>query len=200
MLPVEITMARAINNRHFKERIWFSLIVILTVLCLVLSGCRRPTPDSYWRDAGDCLNNLRVVEQQLNAGRSHIEVAPYMVKAKITIDDFQTRYKEQGIEELNREIKLSLDAYLDAFTIDDTIYLNRPILPGSLIGQQLTTRYPEVADRKRPDSGEVDAPAILPIVRQKALQHAETARKLLEIRQKDAASNVGRRIADSRWC
>src|SRR5207244_244876 len=145
-------------------------IKLLIGLCLLTSTCKHSNPESYWRDARTCFNDLQTVQDQINAGHSHEEIAPYVVKAKITIEDFEKRYAGQGVPELNREIRASLDGYLDSFVVDDTIFLNRPILQGSLIQQQLTKRYPEVADRKEPDSGRLDALAVLAIVRQRAQQ------------------------------
>jgi hypothetical protein len=156
----------------------------MAVLCLGLCGCSRSTPESYWRDARTCLDDLRTVQDQIDSGKTHEQIAPYVVKAKITIQDFEANHSRHGIPELNHEIRASLDAYLDAFIVDDTIFLNRPILQGSLIEQQLTTRYPEVADRKDQNTGGMDARAVLVIVRKKAQQHTEMVGKLIEESQR----------------
>lgn len=171
------------TQSYDKPGFWVkaSLVVLLAAgLCLAMSGCRQSTPEHYWTDAKACLDDLRVVQDQIDSGRSHEQVAPYVVKAKITIQDFENNHARHGVPELNREIRAALDAYLDAFVVDDTIFLNRPILQGSLIQQQLIARYPEVADRRDQSTGGLDAPAVLAIVRKKAQQHAEAVAKLID--------------------
>ena len=168
----------------------FMFVLLAAGLCLTLSGCRQSTPEHYWTDAKACLDDLRAVQDQIDSGRSHEQVAPYVVKAKITVQDFEKNHARHGVPELNREIRASLDAYLDAFVVDDTIFLNRPILQGSLIQQQLIARYPEIADRKDQSTGGLDAPAVLAIVRKKAQQHAEAVAKLIDSQEQITATLV----------
>jgi len=156
----------------------FLSLIAAIALCLV-TGCSRQTPESYWRDAESCLDDLQKVDDQIEAGHSHAETAPDVVAAKIAIDKFERHYDGTGIVLLNRELQTALDACLDAFVIDDTINRSRPILLGSIVEQRLTQRYPELAGTKVPGSSELDGQAALVIVRKYATQHAKAAREIM---------------------
>ncbi|HZS43847.1 MAG TPA: hypothetical protein VFC63_01985 [Blastocatellia bacterium] len=159
-----------------------------------MGGCKRSTPPAYWHDAETCLDDFQKIEDQIKAGKPHLEIAPYVVEAKVSIDKFERHYDGLGMDTLNRQLQSALDAYLDAFVVDDTIYLAQPILQGSVVEQRLTERYPEIAKVKISGSGEIDRPAALVILRNVAKQRAETARGIMlsakYTREKDQAGQT----------